>query len=137
MRITSQCDSKGEYMNMLFILFYVSNGIQFRFLSPNTSQQIGKSKCMIWFINNIVPTLLFHAHMPPRYLVEALLFHAHITHSSSIQSVISQSLAPTNHNRPLRMLMLYYPYFTTSSKYDPRSTHCVFLEYPSQRKGFH
>nr|GEX12514.1 ribonuclease H-like domain-containing protein [Tanacetum cinerariifolium] len=66
------CDHGGEFDNHAFHKLFTDNGIQFRFSCPRTSQQNGKSKRMIRTINNIIRTLLFQAHLPPNYWVEAL-----------------------------------------------------------------
>lgn len=67
-----QCDNGGEYANSRFQNLYNSNDIQMCFFCPHTSQQNGKSERMLRTINNIVLTLLFHAHLTPDRWVEAL-----------------------------------------------------------------
>ncbi|GJW97811.1 ribonuclease H-like domain-containing protein [Tanacetum coccineum] len=66
------CDHGGEFDNHAFHKLFADNGIQFRFSCPRTSEQNEKSKRMIRTINNIIHTLLFQAHLPPNYWVEAL-----------------------------------------------------------------
>ncbi|GJU62260.1 ribonuclease H-like domain-containing protein [Tanacetum coccineum] len=73
-----QCDHGGEYDNTRFHDLFRQNGIQFRFSCPRTSQQNGKSKRMLRTINNLIRTLLFEAHIPPSYWVEALNMAAHL-----------------------------------------------------------
>ncbi|GJW05107.1 ribonuclease H-like domain-containing protein [Tanacetum coccineum] len=68
-----QCDHGGEFDNHAFHKLFADNGIQFCFSCPRTSQQNGKSERMIRTINNIIRTLLFQAHLPPNYWVEALI----------------------------------------------------------------
>ncbi|GKA41184.1 ribonuclease H-like domain-containing protein [Tanacetum coccineum] len=68
-----QCDHGGEFDNNSLHELFATNGIQFRFSCPRTSQQNGKSERMIRTINNVVRSLLFQAILPPEYWVEALL----------------------------------------------------------------
>nr|GEW14879.1 ribonuclease H-like domain-containing protein [Tanacetum cinerariifolium] len=87
-----QCDHGGEYDNTRFHELLRQNGIQFRFFCPRTSQQNGKSERMLHTINNLISTLLFHAHIPPSYWVEALNMAAHILNilpSTAINNEIS------------------------------------------------
>ncbi|GKB27994.1 ribonuclease H-like domain-containing protein [Tanacetum coccineum] len=73
-----QCDHGGEYDNTRFHDLFPQNGIQFRFSCPRTSQQNGKSERMLHTINNLIRTLLFQAHIPLSYWVEALNMAAHL-----------------------------------------------------------
>ncbi|GJU09762.1 ribonuclease H-like domain-containing protein [Tanacetum coccineum] len=66
------CDHGGEFDNDAFHKLFADNGIQFRFSCPRTSKQNEKSERMIRTINNSIRTLLFEAHLPPNYWVEAL-----------------------------------------------------------------
>ncbi|GKD02129.1 ribonuclease H-like domain-containing protein [Tanacetum coccineum] len=68
-----QCDHGGEFDNNSLHELFATNGIQFHFSCPRTSQQNGKSERMIHTINNVVRLLLFQARLPPEYWVEALL----------------------------------------------------------------
>ncbi|GKC52659.1 ribonuclease H-like domain-containing protein [Tanacetum coccineum] len=73
-----QCDHGGEYDNTRFHDLFRQNGIQFRFSCPRTSQQNDKSERMLRTINNLIRTLLFQAHIPPSYWVEALNMSAYL-----------------------------------------------------------
>ncbi|GKA27172.1 ribonuclease H-like domain-containing protein, partial [Tanacetum coccineum] len=73
-----QCDHGGEYDNTHFHDLFRQNGIQFRFSCPRTSQQNGKSERMLRTITNLIRTLLFQAHIPPSYWVDALNMIAHL-----------------------------------------------------------
>ncbi|GKC19796.1 ribonuclease H-like domain-containing protein [Tanacetum coccineum] len=73
-----QCDHGGEYDNTRFHDLFRQNGIQFQFSCPRTSQHNGKSERMLRTINNLIRTLLFQAHIPPSYWVEALNMAAHL-----------------------------------------------------------
>ncbi|GKD10951.1 ribonuclease H-like domain-containing protein [Tanacetum coccineum] len=67
-----QCDHEGEFDNTRFHTLFRQHGIQFRFSCPKTSQQNEKSERMLRTINNLVCILLFQAHLPLMYWVEAL-----------------------------------------------------------------
>ncbi|GJW18774.1 ribonuclease H-like domain-containing protein [Tanacetum coccineum] len=69
-----QCDRGGEFDNNSLHELFAINGIQFRFSCPCTSQQNGKSECMIRTINNVVRSLLFQSRLPPEYWVEVCSF---------------------------------------------------------------
>ncbi|XP_071741282.1 uncharacterized protein [Rutidosis leptorrhynchoides] len=67
-----QCDNGGEFDNKQLLQLFKTNGIQVRFSCPYSSQQNGKSERMIRTIINLIRTLLFQAHLPPTFWVEAL-----------------------------------------------------------------
>ncbi|GJX23235.1 ribonuclease H-like domain-containing protein [Tanacetum coccineum] len=73
-----QCDHGGEFDNTALHQLFVTNGISIRFSCPKTSQQNGKSERMIRTINNMIRTLLFQAHLPPTFWVEALHMAAYL-----------------------------------------------------------
>ncbi|GJR23988.1 ribonuclease H-like domain-containing protein [Tanacetum coccineum] len=86
-----QCDHGGEFDNNNLLNLFSQNGIQMRFSCPKTSQQNGKSERMIRTINNVIRTLLFQAHLPPSFWVEALHMAAYLLNilpSSAIQNDI-------------------------------------------------
>nr|GEX24571.1 ribonuclease H-like domain-containing protein [Tanacetum cinerariifolium] len=90
-----QCDNVGEFDNNSLHELSATNGIQFRFSCLRTSQQNGKSECMIHTINNVVRSLLFQARLPPEYWVEALLTAAYLLNilpSTSINNDISYTI---------------------------------------------
>ncbi|KAJ9563189.1 hypothetical protein OSB04_008349 [Centaurea solstitialis] len=132
----------GEYNNKQFHDFFASNGIQFRFSCPHTSQQNGKSERMLRTINNVVRTLLFHSHLPPTFWVEALHMATHLLNLLPSTSInldtphyrLFQKHPSYSHLRVFGCLC--YPHLTTPHKLAPRSTPCVFLGYPSQHRGF-
>ncbi|KAJ9559993.1 LOW QUALITY PROTEIN: hypothetical protein OSB04_005153 [Centaurea solstitialis] len=137
-----QCDNGGEYNNKQFHDFFALHGIQFRFSCPHTSQQNGKSERMLRTINNVVRTLLFHAHLPPTFWVEALHMATHLLNilpSTSINFDTPYYRLFQKHPSYFHLRVfgcLCYPHITTPHKLAPRSTPCVFLGYPSQHRGF-
>jgi histone deacetylase 1/2 len=99
---------------------------------------------MIRTINNIVRTLLIHAHMPSHFWAEALAASTYLLNrrpSSAVGNGIPFELL---HHKPpsydhLRVFgCLCYPNLTATAphKLAPRSTACVFLGYPSSHKGY-
>ncbi|XP_071713505.1 uncharacterized protein [Rutidosis leptorrhynchoides] len=107
-----------------------------------TSQQNGKSERMLRTINNLIRTLLFQAHLPPTYWVEALHMAAYILNILP-SSAINHDVPYTRlyHHKPnyttLRVFgCLCYPHLNTTNKLAPRSTPCIFLGYPSNHRGY-
>ncbi|GKA53712.1 ribonuclease H-like domain-containing protein [Tanacetum coccineum] len=111
-----QCDHGGEFDNNTLHELFATNGIQFRFSCPRTSQQNGKSERMIRTINNVVRSLLFQARLPPEYWVEALLTAAYLLNilpSTSINNDIPYTKLfnkPTSYNHLRTFGCLCYPY---------------------------
>ncbi|GJU08395.1 ribonuclease H-like domain-containing protein [Tanacetum coccineum] len=138
----NDCDHGGEYDNTRFHDIFCQNGIQFRFSCPCTSQQNSKSKHMLRTINNLIRTLLFQAHLPPSYWVEALNMAAHLLNilpSTAINNEIPftklYNQTPTYEH--LRVFgCLCYPHIDVSHKLEPRSTPCIFLGYPVNHRGY-
>ncbi|GKE05777.1 ribonuclease H-like domain-containing protein [Tanacetum coccineum] len=137
-----QCDHGGEFDNARFHTLFRQNGIQFRFSCPKTSQQNGKSERMLRTLNNITRTLLFQAHIPPSYWVEALNMAAHLLNvlpSTAINNEIP--FAKLYNKKPtydhLRVFgCLCYPHIFFDHKLQPRSTAYVFLGYPDLHRGY-
>ncbi|GJW77100.1 ribonuclease H-like domain-containing protein [Tanacetum coccineum] len=137
-----QCDHGGEYDNTRFHDLFRQNGIQFWFSCPRTSQQNGKSERMLRTINNLIRTLLFQAHIPPSYWVEALNMAAHLLNilpSTAINNEIPfaklYNQIPTYEH--LRVFgCLCYPHVDVAHKLEPRSTPCIFLGYPANHRGY-
>ncbi|XP_071695889.1 uncharacterized protein [Rutidosis leptorrhynchoides] len=137
-----QCDNGGEFDNTAFHQLLQTNGIQFRFSYPHTSQQNGKSELMVRTINNLIRTFLFQAHLPPTYWVEALHMAAHLLNilpSSAINHDIpyTRLYKQKPNYTTLRVFgCLCYPHLHTTNKLAPRSTPCIFLGYPSNHRGY-
>ncbi|GJR41471.1 ribonuclease H-like domain-containing protein [Tanacetum coccineum] len=137
-----QCDHEGEYDNTRFHDLFCQNGIQFRFSCPRTSQQNGKSERMLRTINNLIRTLLFQAHMPPSYWVEALNMAAHLLNilpSTAINNEIPftklYNQTPTYEHLSV-FGFLCYPPIDVAHKLEPRSAPCIFLGHPTNHRGY-
>ncbi|GJZ44908.1 ribonuclease H-like domain-containing protein [Tanacetum coccineum] len=137
-----QCDHEGEFDNNALHQLFATNGITIRFSCPKTSQQNGKSERMIRTINNLIRTLLFQAHLPPTFWVEALHMAAHLLNilpSTAINNEIPHTrLYKTTPNyADLRVFgCLCYPHVHTNHKLEPRATPSIFLGYPTNHRGY-
>ncbi|GJX60330.1 ribonuclease H-like domain-containing protein [Tanacetum coccineum] len=136
-----QCDHGGEYDNTRFHNLVCQNGMQFRFSCPKTSQQNGKLERMLRTLNNITCTLLFQAHIPPSYWVEALN-NRHLLNILPFTAINNEIPFTKLHNKPptydhLRVFgCLCYPHIFFDHKLQPRSTSYVFLSYPALHRGY-
>ena len=139
-----QCDNGGEFNNSQFHDFFADKGITFRFLCPHTSQQNGKSERMIRTINNAMRCLLFQAHLPASFWVEALHTAVHILNilpSKAIQnqvpfSVLFQKPISYSHLKTFGCLCYANVNHSNLKKLSPRSKKCLFLGYPTNYKGY-
>ncbi|GJR28470.1 ribonuclease H-like domain-containing protein [Tanacetum coccineum] len=137
-----QCDHGGEFDNNSLHELFATNGIQFRFSCPRTSQQNGKSERMIRTINNVVRSLLFQARLPPEYWVEALLtatYLLNILPSTSINNDIPYTKLfnkPTSYTHIRTFGCLCYPYTFPPHKLAPRTTPSIFLGYAYNHRGY-
>ncbi|GJY24615.1 ribonuclease H-like domain-containing protein [Tanacetum coccineum] len=140
--LSFQCDHGGEFDNNSLHELFATNGIQFRFSCPRTSQQNGKSERMIRTINNVVRSLLFQACLPPEYWVEALLTAAYLLNILSSTSINNDIPYIKLFNKPpsythLRAFgCLCYPYTFPSHKLAPRTTPSIFLGYPYNHRRY-
>ncbi|KAK1687068.1 hypothetical protein QYE76_047916 [Lolium multiflorum] len=67
-----QTDNGEEFDNTTIRALLSSHDTIFHFTCPYTSQQNGRAKRILRTINDIVRTLLFHAHIPPSFWPDAL-----------------------------------------------------------------
>ena len=101
---------------------FSQNNIQIRFSCPHTSQQNRISKRMIHTINNVIRTILFQAHLPPIYWVEALHMAMHLLNlllSTSVNNDISfiKLFGKTPSYSHLRVFRcFYYPPLVSSTQ---------------------
>ncbi|GJY05006.1 ribonuclease H-like domain-containing protein [Tanacetum coccineum] len=123
-----RCDSTGD-------LYPVTQ-------QPSSQTPNGKSERMLRTINNLIRTLLFQAHIPPSYWVEALNMDAHLLNilpSTAINNEIpfTKLYNKTPTYEQLRVFgCVCYPHIDVSHKLEPRSTPCIFLGYPANHRGY-
>ncbi|KAK1417324.1 hypothetical protein QVD17_26451 [Tagetes erecta] len=141
---TFQCDLGGEFNNNDFKKFANQQGLIFRFSCPQTSPQNGRSERMIRRINDIIRALLFHAHIPPTFWVEALHTATYLHNILPTKRLHYQTPAFALYARQptydhLRVFgCACYPNMSAIQphKLSPRSIQCVFLGYPSDFRGY-
>ncbi|KAL8167627.1 hypothetical protein V2J09_009126 [Rumex salicifolius] len=139
-----QCDNGKEFDNSSFHSFFRDNGLQFRFSCPHTSQQNGKAERILRTINNSVRTLLFQAHLPPKFWVEPLNTAVHLINRLPSKPIHNKIPYEVLYGRPPVYHPLWvfgcacYPNLSSTAphKLSPRSTKCVFLGYPSNHSGY-
>ncbi|GKA93370.1 ribonuclease H-like domain-containing protein [Tanacetum coccineum] len=97
---------------------------------------------MIRTINNMIRTLLFQAHLPPTFWVEALHMAAYLLNilpSTAINNEIPHTrlFKTTPNYADLRVFgCLCYPHLHTNHKLEPRATPAIFLGYPTNHRGY-
>jgi len=141
---TFQADNGKEFINTALATLFTSRSILLRLSCPYTSPQNGKAERVLRTLNNIIRTLLIHAHMPPPYWAEDLSMATYLLNrrpSSAIQNGIHFSLlygSPPDYSLLRVFGCLYYPNMTATARHKlaPRSTACMFLGYPSSHKGY-
>lgn len=139
-----QTDNGGEFLKRDLTSYLRSHGIIHRLTCPYTSQQNGHAERMIRTITNMIRSLLFQAHFPPEFWVEALHLTTHLINILPSKSVHNLTPHEALHRSPpsyshLRVFgCLCYPNTasTSSHKLSPRSVPCVFVGYPSSQKGY-
>ncbi|KAJ9548745.1 hypothetical protein OSB04_021288 [Centaurea solstitialis] len=124
--------------------FAQQHGLLFRFSCPQTSSQNGRCERMIRRLNDILRSLLIHAHLPPSFWVEAL-------HTATYLHNILPSKR-LNYFTPTFALYLRHPTYdhlrvfgcacypntsaTQPHKLHPRAIRCIFLGYPPDFRGY-
>jgi histone deacetylase 1/2 len=85
-----QCDNGREFDNLNARSFFQSHGVLLRMSCPYTSAQNGKAERIIRTTNNVIRSLLFHAHVPPTFWTAALVW----PHTCSTSSPPKPSPSP-------------------------------------------
>lgn len=73
-----KCDNGREFDNSAARTFFLTNGVHLQMSCPHTSPQNGKAERILRSLNNIVRSLLFQAHLPGSFWVEALHTATHL-----------------------------------------------------------
>ena len=139
-----QTDNGKEFDNLAVRTLLTTHGTTFRLTCPYTSPQNGRAERVLRTLNDCVHTLLFHAHMPPRFWPDALSTASLLinirpcrTRGNFAPHHLLFSAPPSYDD--LRIFgCLCYPSIaaTAPHKLAPRSIACVFLGYPPNTKGY-
>jgi histone deacetylase 1/2 len=111
---------------------------------PYTSAQNGKAERIIRSTNNVIRSLLFHAHVPPSYWPTALSMATHLLNllPTKTLSFSTPHFALFGVQPSYKHLRVFgcacYPNLsdTAPHKLSPRSSLCVFLGYSPHHKGY-
>ncbi|KAI3725993.1 hypothetical protein L1987_65790 [Smallanthus sonchifolius] len=128
----------GEFDNNAFKTFAAQHGLLFRFSCPQTSSQNGRAERMLRRLNDIIRSLLIHAHLPPSFWVEAL--HTATNLHNILPSKRLNFFTPTfalylrhptcDHLRVFGCACYPNTSATQPHKLHTRSVRCIFLGYP-------
>jgi hypothetical protein len=137
------CDNGREFDNTSSRAFFTTNRVILRMSCPYTSPQNSKAECIICTINNMMRFLLFHASIPPRYLVEGLHTTTYFLNCLPTKAINATSPYVALHGvtpsyEHLRVFgCTCYPNLSanTAHKLAPWSTRCVFLGYSVDHKA--
>lgn len=139
----TQCDNGREFDNRMLHTLVSSHVIHFHFACPYISQQNGKTECIICTVNDIVPTHLFQACMPPNFWVEAFHTATYVLNClpTKTHSLPSLYIGPFNEPWTYDNLCIFgclcYPNtaFTIPHKLAPCSVACIFLGFSAHHRG--
>jgi hypothetical protein len=138
-----QCDTGREFDNSTSRSFFLSHGTQLRMSCPYTSSQNSRVERMIRTTNNVMCSLLFQTFLPPllgqgagrRYLSAQPPPHQG---GSSPHPLLCSLWHLSLLRSPSFFWCTCYPSLSATAphKLVPRSTHCVFLGYSPNHKGY-
>jgi histone deacetylase 1/2 len=139
-----QSDNGHEFDNLAARSFFQSHGVLFGMSCPYTSAQNGKAERIIRSTNNVIRSLLFHAHVPPSYWPTALSMATHLLNllPTKTLSFSTPHFALFGVQPSYKHLRVFgcacYPNLsdTAPHKLSPRSSLCVFLGYSPHHKGY-
>ena len=141
---TLRTDGGGEFVNTNFKSFCLEHGIQHQLSCPYFPQQNGVAKRKHKQIVASGLSMLHHSNLPFSYWSNA--FSTAVYLLNRIPSFVLNFISPWEklygHKPPLHALKTFgcavYPYLRpyVSSKFDPKSSQCLFLGYPPQSKGY-
>lgn len=132
-----QCDNGGEFQNHNFTSFWTTHGILPRFYCPYTSQQNGHAERLIRTITKMIRSLLFKAHCPLAYWVEALHVATHpinLLPCKNLRLLTPHGVlfrSPPSYTHLPICGCLCYPNLTSTTTY--KLAPCLFLRYPADR----
>jgi hypothetical protein len=139
-----QCDNGHEFDNSSTRFFLLSNGTQLRMSCPYTPQQNGKAERIIHSVNNVIRTLLIQASLPGRYWAERLHTTTYLLNHlpTTVIHAVCPHLVLFGFTPSYEHLHIFgctcYPNMSVTVPYklSSCSTHCVFLGYSADQKGY-
>jgi histone deacetylase 1/2 len=142
--LSVQTDNGREFDNVANRNLLAEHGIVLRLSCPYTSQQNGRAERVLRTLNDSVRTLLFHAHLPPRFWAEALHTATYLLNLrpcrpraySTPHELLFQRPPEYQHLRVFGCLCYPNTSATAIHKLAPRSVACIFLGYPSDHRGY-
>lgn len=141
---TFQSDGGTEFVNQAVRTIFEENGTFHRYSCPYTPQQNGRAERKHHHIVETGLAMLFNAHVPAQYWVDAF---------TSATYIVNRVPSPLLNNKsPFELLFgqvpnysnfrVYgcqvFPYLRDYAKHklEPRSLPCIFIGYSSYHKGF-
>jgi hypothetical protein len=139
-----QCDNGREFDNNASRSFFLTHGIQLRLSCPYTSAQNGRDERMIRTTTNMLCCLLFQASLPASYWAEALHTATQLLNCLPSKAVshrtphfVLYGTAPSyDHLRVFGCACYPNTSATAPHKLSPHSSHCLFLGYSPNHKGY-
>ncbi|GJV61904.1 retrovirus-related pol polyprotein from transposon TNT 1-94 [Tanacetum coccineum] len=139
-----QSDGGTEFVNHTVRKIFEDNGTFHRLSCPYTPQQNGRAERKHRHIVETGLAMLFHAHVPASYWVDAFSSAAYII--NRLPTKVLDNHSPfellysrlPNYNNFRAFGCLVYPYLRDYSahKLAPRSIPCIFIGYNPQYKGY-
>ncbi|GJW16872.1 retrovirus-related pol polyprotein from transposon TNT 1-94 [Tanacetum coccineum] len=141
---TFQSDGGTEFVNQIVRKIFEDNGTFHRFSCPYTSQQNGRAERKHGHIVETGLAMLFNAHVPASYWVDAF---------TTATFIINRLPTPLLKNKsPFELLFNQHPQYDnfrtygcqvfpylrdySQHKLEPRSIPCIFIGYSLQHKGY-
>lgn len=137
-------DNGGEYLSGEFIAFCKTHGIARQLTNPHTPQQNVVSEHKNWSLETSASNMLQYASLPKSYWAEAVAYATYIQNRIPHKAVIGKTpyelwtgLKPDISN----MRVFGSPAFARvpkdlRTKFDPKSTLCIFIGFSDGIKGF-
>ncbi|XP_029129864.1 uncharacterized protein LOC109816369 isoform X2 [Cajanus cajan] len=142
-------DNGTEYVNHEFLNFLSHNGIVHELTCVNTPQQNGVAERKNRHLLEVTRALLFQMSVPKNYWGEAVLTATYLINRlptrilngiSPIESLLSfVPSCPLISSLPSRVFgctVFVHSHHPNRSKLDPKALKCVFIGYPSNKKGY-
>nr|KYP73851.1 Retrovirus-related Pol polyprotein from transposon TNT 1-94 [Cajanus cajan] len=142
-------DNGTEYVNHEFLNFLSHNGIVHELTCVNTPQQNGVAERKNRHLLEVTRALLFQMSVPKNYWGEAVLTATYLINRlptrilngiSPIESLLSfVPSCPLISSLPSRVFgctFFVHSHHPNRSKLDPKALKCVFIGYPSNKKGY-